>query len=103
MQITLSHPLKYKDTELDSLELELDSLTGNDLISIEDSLRASGITNLFTQAGFAAIAARSAHVPVELLKGLPAKDFMSITSQVILFLNDTDSTESAAENSEEQP
>lgn len=102
MRITLSHPVKYRDSELDSLELDLDSLTGNDLIAIEDSLRSTGQVNLFSQGYFAAIAARSAHIPVEVLKGLPVKDFMKVTSEVINFLGNTDSTESAAGTSEEQ-
>lgn len=98
MQITLSHPVNYKDTELRTLELDLDSLTGNDLIAVEDTLRASGQVNLFSQSYFAAIAARSAHIPVEVLKGLPVKDFMKVTSEVINFLGDTASPESAPEN-----
>ena len=101
MRITLSRPVAYKDTQLDALELELDTLTGNDLIAIEDSLRAGGNVNLFSQAYFAAIAARSAHIPVEVLKGLPVKDFMKVTSEVVSFLGDTASAESAAETSEE--
>ncbi|MBQ7215503.1 MAG: phage tail assembly protein [Synergistaceae bacterium] len=101
MRITLAHPLNYKDSELDSLDLDLDSLTGNDLIAIEDSLRASGNVNLFSQAYFAAIAARSAHIPLEVLKGLPVKDFMKVTSEVVSFLGGTGSEEPAAENSAE--
>lgn len=101
MQITLSHPLTYKETTIHILDLDLGSLTGNDLIAVEDSLRASGQVNLFSQSYFAAIAARSAHIPVELLKGLPVKDFMKVTSEVINFLGGTDSTESAAETSGE--
>lgn len=97
MKITLSHPVPYKDTQLDSLDLDLDALTGNDLIAIEDSLRASGQVNLFSQSYFAAIAARSAHIPVEILKALPVKDFMKVTSEVINFLGGTASEESAPE------
>ena len=94
MRITLSHPVNYKDTQLDALDLELDSLTGNDLIAIEDSLRASGQVNMFSQSYFAAIAARSAHVPVEVLKSLPVKDFMKVTSEVINFLGSAVSMDS---------
>ena len=101
MQITLSHPLSYKDTTIHILDLDLDSLTGNDIFAVEDSLRALGNVNLFSQAYFAAIAARSAHIPVEILKGLPVRDFMKVTSEVINFLGGTDSTGSAAGNSEE--
>ena len=101
MKIILSHSVQYKDSQLDSLELDLDSLTGNDLIAIEDSLRASGSVNLFSQSYFAAIAARSAHIPVEVLKGLPVRDFMKVTSEVINFLGGTASEESEVENSDE--
>ena len=101
MKITLSQPVNYKDSQLDSLELDLDSLTGYDLIAVEDTLRASGQVNLFSQGYFAAIAARSAHVPVEVLKGLPVKDFMKVTGEVINFLGDTASAESAPETSGE--
>ena len=100
MKITLSHPVPYKDTQLDSLDLDLDALTGNDLIAIEDSLRATGQVNLFSQSYFAAIAARSAHIPVEVLKALSVKDFMKVTSEVINFLGGTDSTESVQETSD---
>ncbi len=100
MQITLSHPLSYKDKTLDSLDLDLDALTGNDIIAIEDTLRSSGNTSLFSQAYFAAIAARSAHIPVEVLKGLPVKDFMKVTSEVINFLGSGDSTGSEVGTSE---
>lgn len=98
MRITLSHPVNYKDTQLDSLELDLDALTGNDLIAVEDSLMAGGKMNLFSQTYFAAIAARSAHIPVEVLKGLPVKDFTKVTREVINFLGDTGSPESPQEN-----
>ena len=100
MKITLSHPVPYKDTQLDTLDLDLDALTGNDLIAIEDSLRASGQVNLFSQSYFAAIAARSAHIPVEVLKSLPVRDFMKVTSEVINFLGGTASEESVQENSD---
>ena len=101
MQITLSHPVSYKDTQLDSIELDLDSLTGNDLIAVEEALRASGQVHMFSQAYFAAIAARSAHLPLEVLKSLTIKDFMKVTTEVINFFGSTVSSGSAAETSAE--
>ena len=101
MKITLSKPLSYRDTELEELELDLDSLTGQDLIDIEESHRASGKNiQLFSQSYFSAVAAKSAHLPVEVINSLPLKDFTRITNQVIFFLSSTDSTDSPAENSE---
>ena len=102
MIITLTKPLKYRDAELDSLDLDLDALTGQDLIDIEDTLRLTGQTvNLFSQGYFIAVAAKALHVPAEVLKTLPLKDFMKLTNAVLLFLNDTVSPGSMEGNSEE--
>ena len=101
MIITLSTPIKYKDSDLVDIDLELDKLTGQDLIDIESSFAVRGQTvQLFSQGYFAAIAAKSAHLPVEVIKSLPVKDFMKLTNQVIFFLNDTASEISQATNSE---
>ena len=101
MIITLTKPLKYRDAELDSLDLDLDALTGQDLIDIEDTLRLTGQTvNLFSQGYFIAVAAKALHVPAEVLKTLPLKDFMKLTNAVLLFLNDTVSPGSMEANSE---
>ena len=101
MKITLSKPLKYKDSELSQIDLELDKLTGQDLIDIESGFTARGQNvQLFSQGYFAAIAAKSAHLPVEVIKSLPVKDFMRVTNQVIFFLNDTASEISTPTNSE---
>ena len=101
MIITLSSPVKYKDSELSEIDLDLEHITGQDLIDIESSFSARGQTvQLFSQGYFAAIAAKSAHLPVEVIKSLPVKDFMKLTNQVIFFLNDTASEISQAANSE---
>lgn len=101
MKITLSTPMKYKDSELSELDLDLESLTGQDLIDIESSITSRGQTvQMSSQGYFAAIAAKSAHIPVEVIKSLPLKDFMKITNQVIFFLNDMVSEDSLPMNSE---
>ena len=102
MIITLTKTLKYRDAELDSLDLDLDALTGQDLIDIEEAQRITGQTvNLFSQGYFIAVAAKALHVPAEVLKTLPLKDFMKLTNAVLLFLNDTVSPASNQETSEE--
>ena len=94
MIITLTKPLKYKDAELTELDLNLEDLTGQDLIDIEDEQRASGQTvNLYSQSYFLAIAAKALHIPAPVLKDLPLKDFIKLTNAVLLFLNDTASQE----------
>ena len=101
MKITLSQPVNYKNSQLSELDLELDALTGQDLIDIESSFTAQGKTvQMFSQGYFAAIAAKASHLPPEVIKSLPVKDFMKITNQVIFFLNDTVSAMSQQENSE---
>ena len=94
MIINLTKPLKYKDAELTELDLNLEALTGQDLIDIEDEQRASGQTvNLYSQSYFLAIAAKALHIPSPVLKDLPLKDFIKLTNAVLLFLNDTASQE----------
>ncbi|MBQ4470498.1 MAG: phage tail assembly protein [Synergistaceae bacterium] len=101
MKITLSSPLKYKNTELSELDLDLEHLTGQDLIDLESSFTARGQSvQMFSQGYFAAIAAKSAHLPAEVIKSLPVKDFMKLTNQVMLFLADTVSGISLPANSE---
>ena len=101
MKITLSKPITYKNEALTELDLDLDALTGQDLIDIENSFSAMGKTvQLFSQGYFAAIAAKAAHLPQEVIKSLPVKDFMKITNNVIFFLNDTVSEISQLTNSD---
>ena len=103
MKITLSKPLKYRDAELTTLDLELESLTGQDLIDIEETQRLTGqAVNLFSQGYFIAIAAKALHLPAEVLKTLPAKDFLKLTNAVLFFLNDTVSEAQPQETSEVQ-
>ena len=100
MKITFSAPVKFKDNEILDLELNLDKLTGQDLIDVESTFAAKGQTvQMFSQKYFAAIAAKAAGLPVEVINSLPIKDFMKLTNQVIFFLNDTVSETSQQENS----
>ena len=102
MRINLSKPLKYRESELESLDLDLEVLTGQDLIDIEDDLRSAGQTvNMLSQGYYSAIAAKALHIPAETLRGLPLRDFMKLTNAVIFFLNDTVSTVSKGETSGE--
>ena len=101
MKITLTKPLKYKDVELETLDLDLEGLTGQDLIDIEEEQRVSGQTvNLYSQSYFLAIASKALHIPSPVLKELPLKDFMKLTNSVLLFLNDTVSLASNQESSD---
>ena len=89
MQINLSAPLNYKDTELHSLELDLENMTGYDLLSVEDDLRIQGV-NIpaweYSRTFLINIAAKSSHVPVEVLKGMKLADFTRVINEVLNFL-----------------
>lgn len=98
MRITLSHAIPYKDTELESLELDMDSLTGNDLVDAEANLRrAYPDAPLWGTRHTAYIAAKSAHIPAEAIMRLPARDFMAVVVQVMSFFGNTGSEVSAPE------
>lgn len=89
MKILLTSPVPYKDSKLDVIDLDLDALTGRDLIAVEDSARSTGTTfNLFSQGYFAAVAAKAAHLPLEVINSLNVKDFMKLTTQTMNFLLD---------------
>lgn len=98
MNITLSRPITYKDTQLDSLTLDLDSLTGNDLVAAEDALkRTAPDAPLYGTRHIACIAAKCAHIPAEVIMKLSAKDFMTVTTQVLSFFGSMDLVPQAPE------
>ena len=44
MKIELTKAIKYRDTDITTLDLDLSTLTGRDLIAAEESLKAKGQT-----------------------------------------------------------
>lgn len=89
MKITLTQPLKYQDKEVKVLDVDMDGLTGNDLIDTEEELKKRGIVvNAweYSRTYLIALAARAVHIPVEALRGLSAKDFTAIINEVLSFL-----------------
>ena len=90
MKFELSAPILHKDLELKNLELNLESLTGQHLIEVEQEF---GIT----RPNFAGImetnkeylilvAAKAAKIPSATLMALPAKDFTKLAMAVMGFL-----------------
>lgn len=89
MKITLSQALKYQDKEINTLDLDLDNLTGNDLIDVEEDLKKRGVNvNAweYSRTYLIALAARAVHIPVEALRSVSAKDFTAIVNEVLSFL-----------------
>ena len=89
MIITLSTPLKYKDSQLSQLDLDLHTLTGRDLINAEETLKRSGVQVAaweFSRQFLLEVAAKALHMPSEVLKDLSAGDFTRVINEVLSFL-----------------
>jgi len=87
--IKLSKPYSYDGKDYEEINLDFDILTGNDLIKAEAEARIIGgpmpVPELSKQYQ-AVIAAKAARVHVDMITGLPAKDFSKITVMVQDFL-----------------
>ena len=96
MKIKLKKAITHKGQEIYTLDMPLEELTGNDLIEVEKQLMQSGevpIVTDFNRIYLINIAAKAAHIPVEILKFAGAKDFTRITNEVRNFLTLSDSDE----------
>lgn len=100
MKVPLSKPLRYKDTDFDVLDLDLNSLTGRDLIDVEEGLKQRGISvNAweYSRTYLISVASLALHIPVEVLKSLNAGDFTKIINEVLSFLANPGSSDSMPE------
>lgn len=103
MIISLSKPLSVRGDTLSELDLDLDNLTGKDLIDIENSLRMKGRNTGawdMSRSFMIRVAAQALKLPPETLEALPIRDFTKIIDQVLLFFAGQDSADSIPENSE---
>lgn len=101
MMIKFSRPVSYRDTQIDSIELDLDSLTGNDLILAEENMKHSHPdAPLWGTYHTAYIAAKASHIPAEVILTLSAKDYMKVANHVLNFFFSTSSQESQPEITE---
>lgn len=96
MKVQLKKALKHKGQELTELDIPLEELTGLDLIEVEKQIadtndRKALILPEFSKNYLAAVASRAAHIPVEVLQTLSARDFTAVTSEVQNFLTGSDS------------
>jgi len=94
-KIFLSKPIKIEEKEIKELELNLDVLTGIDVIEAEAEVKALGkmpLVHEMDKTYLAAIAARaiSPKQTIDFILKLPIKDFTAITTQVQDFLLDMD-------------
>lgn len=87
--IVLSRPFTFDGKEYTELILDLDSLTGRDLLKAEAEARIiSGPSPVseFSKSYNAVVAAKAAKVMVDMIFDLPAKDFTRVTLLVQDFL-----------------
>ena len=96
MKIQLKKSLKHKGQDIFTLDMPLENLTGNDLIEVEEQIMRSGnavVVTDFSRVYLIAVAARAAHMPVEVLRMMNAHDFTKVTTEVRNFLIVSDSEE----------
>ena len=95
MKIKLKKAINFHGEELKELELNLEELTGNDLIEAEKNVMTSDnipMVTDFNKAYLIAVASRALKIPAEELRNINAKDFSSIISEVQRFLLGSDSS-----------
>ena len=89
-EIQLSKTIEHNGENLDTINLDLDGLTGADLTQAETehSIASGGLSGVaeLSKSYLAHVAARAAKLPVEDIKQLPAKDFSRVTMEVQNFL-----------------
>ena len=96
MKITLKKAISATGKSIKELDLDLDSLTGNDLIEAEKQVMVADnipVVMDFNRSFLISVAARASKIPADALKSLSAKDFSNITSEVQRFLLNSDSSE----------
>lgn len=96
MKIQLKKAIKHKGQEVYTLDIPLEDLTGNDLIEVEEQIIRTGnfaaVTDL-SRVYLISVAAKAAHMPVEVLRMMNAHDFSRVITEVRNFLIATDSEE----------
>ena len=106
MKIHLKKAIIHKGNELQTLDIPLEDLTGNDLIDVEEQILKTGNpiqSTDFSRVYLISVAARALHMPVEILKQMGAYDFARVVSEVRNFLTLSDSEEEATEETANPP
>lgn len=88
--IELKKPIEHEGQTVNEIELDLDGLTGEDLIQAESehSMMTGGVTSVpeLSKSYLMHVAARAAGLPVETIRGLGARDVTQVTMEVQNFL-----------------
>lgn len=96
MNFKLTKPIDVDGKLIDSLELDLENLTGRDILAIDRELRSrnSQFSVYDIESQLLVVSRLSGIIPDDLEK-IQAPDFLEITSKVTLFLLNLDSKEQA--------
>lgn len=89
MEYKFSKPYEFNGTEYETLEFDLESLTGADIAAVKRQFNRAGNFSAVPTADSefcALILSRVAKQPLEFFNGLPAKDYCAITQEVSNFL-----------------
>ncbi|WP_339171072.1 phage tail assembly protein [Anoxybacillus sp. FSL W8-1294] len=101
IEVKLTKPIEIDGKKIEVIKLDLEGLTGADILAVERELRANRTQfNILSQETQLAIAARASGVIADELQKLHWSDFLDVTAQVQLFLMNMESEEQ--ETSEKQ-
>ncbi|AJQ29021.1 phage tail assembly protein [Pelosinus fermentans] len=87
--ITFNKPFIFEEKEYTELNLDLEALTGKDLLEASREVRTIGETSPVVELSksyYAVVGAKAAKVPIDLVLALPAKEFSQLTVEVQSFL-----------------
>lgn len=86
-KVTLKQPIQIDDKKVEVIHLDLEKLTGADVLEVENELRSQNVQfNIYSQATHSAIAAKAANIIPDDLKKLSFADFLEVNGHVQLFL-----------------
>ena len=95
MIIKLSKAIEFNGKGIKELDLNLDALTGQDLINAEESLRNKGIVTTgaadFSRNYVLSVCSQALKIAPEALMQLSARDFTKMMNEALIFLAGSDS------------
>lgn len=112
MIITLDKPIKIDEKEIKEINLNLEDLTGADILKVDLEIRSEGhslgLDNIYNQNALLKIASLAAGIIPDDLKKLSMGDFLEVTFTVRNFLlglsgNQEEQTNSETSSSDSQP
>jgi hypothetical protein len=105
MEIKLNKPIKIDEINIEKIDLDLDKLTGEDILKIDLELRTEGhprgMEDVFNQNVLLKMASKASNILPDDLKKLSAPDFLEVTFSVRNFLLGLSGNQEEQANSEE--